>query len=529
VISQSVAAGNEVAPGSPVDLVISGGPALELVLAAELISSGQAVGFSVQAFDIDGSAAALPPDLSISVLPDADATGASPIVAGDQLQTSNDTRGLYRLQVESPSLGLSVEEEVLVNPAFADDALMAAYSEFSEQLSTAGVLLDALSEALRVNDAAAIASVGGELRALRDAVDLAELQLTPAMDLDDGFLPESLPGVPNSADEAFADHARLLLAAVRESAEFLALLDQAAGRNDDTRAAFLNDRLAANAALAVATDFSSRGLVAQASTLHQLFSVELPRLLVADLDVLIRELEDQGLLVDVSAPGAFYERITATGRSDDPGAFEAYPAFFSLAGVTTASGIRTKIIKDLYVKIVAKIAKNSQNLIAAGLVRQFSDAVTIPGVVTGASQSFHSFGLGHSIVEAFSDAEFPDGHVVQLVGPTLVADIASALNGVRGVSFKSRKAMKQSVKKVKSAAEGAVAALKAQFKQLTPDQLLPGCVFTTLPGCQQLGFGDGLPVVHTDGAFPAPVLILVHDVVGGNISVGSFLFFPNDN
>ena len=108
----------------------------------------------------------------------------------------------------------------------------------------------------------------------------------------------------------------------------------------------------------------------------------------------------------------------------------------------------------------------------------------------------------------------------------MIADLAEQINQVRGVRFNNMKQVKESIKTVKSAAEGAAATLRAQFKQVVPDETLLGCVFTSTPGCRQLGFGSGLPVVHASGSFPAPVLILVYDAISGQVSVGSFLFFP---
>lgn len=526
VVTQSAAAGFEVPPGTAVDLTVSGGPALQFRIGANLISGGDSAAVVLAAFDSTGAPALLPGDLSLSVIPDADATGTPPTFTATGLTTDAGTRGAYLLRAESSALGTAVEEELVVEPAFAASGLQAAYGILSAQLNEIDVAVLDLAEGLRLNDPGRIADAGARLRTLRDALDLEELRLTPAANPDDGFLPQSLPGSPNSADAGFARRMELAMAAVRESQEFLESLRPGAARDDDLRAVFINSRLDVAARTLVAQSATTRGLVAQAGPLYELLSVRLPGLVARDLDLIISQLEDAGLISMRLDPAEYFGNAQwASAGAEDW--LDAQPTFFSLAGIVSASGIRNKIIKDLYLGIVKKVVKLSQNLVAEGLVRRFTDSTSIPGIVTGASQSFHAFESGHSIIEAFSAADFPDGHVVQLIGPSLVSDIASAVSGVAGVRFNSRKAVKESVKRVRSAAEGATAAPRAQFKQTTPDQLLNGCVFSTVPGCQQLGFSQGLPVVHTDGGFPAPVLLIVHDVVGGNVSVGSFLFYPN--
>lgn len=527
VIGQSVPAASEVLPGTAVDFVVSGGPALDFQVSANLVPSGAGASFRIATFNPSGEPTALPGDLSIAVIPDAEASG-DPVAADETgLSTGASTRGLFTVRVESASLAALVEEDILVDPGFAVDALQGAYGTLSEQLADVGQTVAELAAALRENNLADIAAAGSRLSDLRDAIDLDELQLTPAVDPGDGFLPATVPGFPNSTDEAFNRQLKWMLASVRESAEFLDRLQPGAARDDDIRAAFLNSRLQARAASFNNQNFSTRGLVAEAGGLYELLSLRLPQLILGDLNVLVGELESSGLLVNQLGPEAFYDGIAPLPGMESELAWRESPAFFSLAGVVSASGIRNRIIKRLYLKIVFKVVKLSQNLVAEGLLREFTDAVAIPGIVTGASQSFHVFESGHSIVEAFSAADLPDGHVIQVIGPTLISELASAIAGVRGVRFDSRNAMKRSVKQVKTAAGNAQAVLRQQYQQLTPDQLIRGCVFSSAVGCQQLGITDGLPIVHRDGGFPAPVLLIVHDVVGGNVTVGSFFFYPN--
>jgi hypothetical protein len=113
-----------------------------------------------------------------------------------------------------------------------------------------------------------------------------------------------------------------------------------------------------------------------------------------------------------------------------------------------------------------------------------------------------------------------------MIGPTLVADLADSVSGLRDVQFDSMQAVKKSFEAVKTAAASAATTVQDGFAETAPDQLLRGCVFDTAGDCQQLGFGDGLPVVHKSGAFPGPVLFIVYDAASANVSIGNFLFVP---
>jgi hypothetical protein len=108
----------------------------------------------------------------------------------------------------------------------------------------------------------------------------------------------------------------------------------------------------------------------------------------------------------------------------------------------------------------------------------------------------------------------------------LRADLFDAVEGVRNVRFNNMKNAKKAFKTIKKASEDAAGVLRDGFKEVTPSQTLNGCVFDSASDCRQLGFTDGLPVVHNDGNFPGPVLFLVYDAVSGNVSIGNFLLFP---
>ncbi|HHH46871.1 MAG TPA: PASTA domain-containing protein, partial [Thiotrichales bacterium] len=523
VVSQSIGEGTDVLAGTSVDLVVSGGPALSLRLARSLLGNSESTDIDIQAFDVMGHPVALPGDLAINVVADGDASGTPPSVSGNQLLTSADTQGGYRLSVSSASLGLDVSEAFLVSSFFNNDELQSAYGIFSSQLQKANALVSGIVDALGSGDLPAVQALGVELRTLRQQLDLEALRMTPAVALESGFLPDTAPDMETASDTAFAATLPPVIAAVRDSRLFLEQLNAGAARNDDVRARFLNTRLEQAINLLDPDTLTRRGTVLHAARLHQLLSVEIPRLLAADLDRALSILVAEGLLTSVPEdPAAFYARQITPLHADLEA---AQPAFFTAIGMMSATSIRSTIIKIAYKPILQAILKNAQNLVINELVKALSDVRNIPGIVTGASQSFHIFEANHSIVEAYSYYGYPDGYVVQLVGPTLLSDLGSAVSSLAGVKFSSMKDTVKSLISIKNAAQ-ALQSVQDQFAEAQPVWVENGCVFDIEPECQQLSFVDGLPVVYKGSNFPAPVLIIVHDIVAGTVSMDNFLFFP---
>ncbi|MDX1653941.1 MAG: putative Ig domain-containing protein [Candidatus Competibacteraceae bacterium] len=526
VIAQSLAPQTQVVQGTPVDLTLSGGPPLTLSLERNLLGPEESIGFELAAFDATGAPQPLPGDLSLVIESDGDTAGPLPLIVNQRISAGADTRGDYRLRVQSPLLGVDVQAPFTVAKVLAGDGVQASYGAFSAQLNDLVDRYDTLSQAVQDGDLLKVRTIASQLQAIHDALDLDDLALTPATALSSGFLPDNPPDFPSSADSAFGNQLTLTVGALTSTRHFLERLDPKAGRNDDIRARVVNQALETQLERFDTTTLTRRGTVLFSGELHRLLSVEFPALVAADLDVLLMILADAGLLVETARPGAFYDGDRLARTEAQPTSLESRPAFFTLGGMASASTIRMKLVKKHYYPIVKQVLKNTQNLVAEGLIKTFFDPAAIPGIVTGASQSFHTFELGNSIIEAYTHAAHPSGNRVQMIGPTLVADLAAAVDGVRKVRFRTMKQAKAAIKTIKSAAQKTATTFKEGFKEFRPSATLNGCVFDTAPDCRQLGFSDGLPVVHKSGNFPGPVLILVYDGSSGNISIGNFLFFP---
>lgn len=510
VIAQDLSPGTSVDINTTVNVTVSGGPALRAQLSRSLLGPSEDLTFTLQWFDNTGLPVAAPGDLQLAVLADPGATGTPPAVNGNTVSTSLDTRGGYLLNISARSLGVALQEPFLVTAALAADGAQAAYADLSAQINRLTSLYADLNQAVIDVDLVALQNLGATLVAERNALDMDALRFTPSNVPETGFLPNGIVGPVSSGDAIFPVVLANMRAPLVETTTFLNNLNPAVARNDDVRNRFLNQRIASELALFDATGLTINASVVNADELHDLLSLVVPELLLADMNRTIATLTAQGLIASTDT-----QAVSMTTQ----------PAFFTLGGTMSATAFRSKLIKDLYVPIVKKIAFRMQNLVLADLLEDNFAVDNLPGIVTGASLSFNSFSLGHAVVESENAADTADGNIVLMIGPTLLADLAAALNNL-SVSFSSVRAAKESFDNIRETADMAQDAVNRNFRQLTPDETANGCVFSVVPGCRQMGFSQGLPTVYTEGSFPAPVLLLHYNAATAKVSIGNFLFFP---
>ena len=520
VLTQSVAINTEVSVNSTIDVVVSGGPVLSLSIEQNFLGPDQSVNFNLAFFDNAGNPITEPADLNLSMVADADATGALPSLDANSITAGADSRGAFDLRVQSSSLGVDLIEGILVFPTFADVGVQAPYVELSGQINRLIGIYDALSAAIADNDLPAIQILGANLANERATLDLQALRTTPATAPENGFLPLTPPGAPSSNDAAFPQIIGGLISQVDETGAFLQTLNPGIPRDDDLRNRFLSNALQDSATAFDPDILTQLGSVAFSPALHQLLSVSTPELVLAEIDAALTALGDAGLLANNQTSSEFYQQLAHV-----PGELDRVrPTFFTLGGLTSGSSIRMRIIKNYYFPIVKKVVFHMQNLALEGLLRQLLTVESIPGVVTGASLSFHSFSFGNSIIESNTAAEFTDGNIVLLIGPTLLTSVQSAISGLN-VSFGSLRELREAYENVRDTAQAAQNEVMQNFAQLTPDQSVNGCVFSNVSGCRQLGFSNGMPTVYVEGTFPAPVLVLVYNAVTGELSIDNYLFF----
>lgn len=528
VIRQSVAAVTEVAPGTAVDLVISGGPALAFSLSKNLLGPGDSSVYSAQAFSPEGEPMALPGDIRVSLVPSAGNTGTEPRLSGDTITTGVDTRGGWDVRIDSASLGVTLTEDLVVAVNFAPGNAQASYQTFLTQLSEIQTQLSAISDGLASGDTAAVRAAAAQLVVLRDAIDTDDLLLTPAVAAEEDFLFRDFAGIPSSGERDYSRRLETLRNAVRESTAYMALLRQGRARDDNIRMGVVAEKLDRAGQAFAALDGNVNTLQISKGTLHALLSVEFPALVVQLLDTSIEALQNEGLL---AAAGPLRDDYRLVSLVNEPLSAEREPVFFSLPSLMGATNAHMTIVKYYYKPILKKVMANTRNLQVANLLSKHLSPSPIYGVGTGASQSFHIFEAGYSFLEAQTYGADPRSNFVMMIGPEFLADLANGISavggGMRGVSAaKSRIQSLKAAGKAVAGFGGLIKALSGGVASGLPDQTLSDCVFDNHPACQQLVFSNGFPSVHQKFPFPGPVLFVIYDATTGKISVGNFLFMP---
>ncbi len=522
-ISQSVAPNSQVAFESNVDITVSSGPALVVALASPIMQSGTSQPVSITVFDNNGIPLAPQPNVAVTLdFEPAEVLGATPSVNATQIDTSADTRGGFSLQVDAGAFG-NKSLDFIVRLGLSTDAHFGPIADFANTIEDAGGVYSGLIAALQANDLVAIQALGEQLVSLRASIDLDELARRNPFALEEGFLPDHSTLVNLGFGASFGEFNLVpfqlasLEQAIAESDSFLENLTPFVGRDDDVRARALNDALQSQ----LDSFFSSKRNVGAYVFFNgeyaSIFAQKLPKLLATDLDASIRLLTDAGLLAAVNAENG--EQIAQLS----PGEFYANtrPAFFSLIGVMSASSIRTTLITKLYVPHI-------KNLVAAGLLVATADAIVgnpqainLTGIITGASLSFHKFLAGNTIVEAEFLSDKPTSYEVGVVGPNSYLDAINDLLAVANASNAGE--FLGNLANLKATADAA----ESSFELARVAQVVRGCILDQNPNCKEILLRDGFKVVHSNGPFPAPVLVIITDLDNYKTYSGVFPFFPN--
>lgn len=528
VINQSISAGTEVTGNTAVDLLISGGPALRFNLSKNLLGPSDSSQYNAIAFDEQGNSINLPSDFTISIQAGSASSGDTPIISGTTISTASNTRGDWDLHVQSATLGVSFTDTLVVQENFAAGQAQAGYQQLISQLDGLQNTTTAIVDALKNGDIATAAAEAQRLQNQRNDIDTDDLLLTPAVAPDSGFVFANYNGVPNFGDSNYSNRLRDLKNEVRQTLAFIQQLKQSRTRNDDIRMAAVTASLQRVAQRFANTEPGSNSLLISKNELHSLLSIELPELTLALLDTSITALRDDGL---IAANGSINNSFAPAPLLEATQDHQTRPVFFTVSSLMSTTTIHINIIKKLYVPIIRKVVANMQNLALAGAIKAVAEPDAIPGIVSGASLSFHGFHLGHSIIEAQTYASDPRSNYVIMLGPTVLVDMATALTKISKAS-NSLSASKARIKnlmaagKVVTSSHGLLTGLKDGVASGLPDDMLKGCVFDNSLLCQQMGFSAGFPSVHQNGAFPGPVLFLVYDASSGKTSIANFLFMP---
>ncbi len=522
VISQSVASGTQLELGESVDVVLSSGPALRVTLQEFFIASGAATNLAIQAFDQNGLEIALPPT-AVNVEANADATGAMPQATTTEITTGADTAGTYRVDVDVPGYG-TAQLSLIVRPGFDANDYLTPVATLASTIATLPELYTNLAEALTANDLPAVQSLAQDLVVLRNSIDLDVLARRNPMAPQTGFLPSvteaQTAGFPAGVSElnaAVPAHVNLRNAFASVDS-FIAQLSPLRARNDDIRAIAINNDLALTANTLSNLTLSVGAQVQLVPQNYLLLAQVIPERVAGDIDFVLSVLSDAGLL-------AFEMEPTLTGTLVAGAPREAFSqtreAFFSAAGMVIATSIRSAIIENFYMPQVTRLLSSAGVLVTADAIRAQMSPIELSAIITGASQSFHTFELDGSIVEGIELTNAPQALQVTAIGPDLFQNVLDFV-GENDPPTDVRGALDYADGLREAVSDG----LGAGVRDAETSAVLRGCFFDQNPDCGQIVLTDGFPSVHSNGQFPAPVLILVQDNATGQLYMGVYAFFP---
>jgi hypothetical protein len=160
---------------------------------------------------------------------------------------------------------------------------------------------------------------------------------------------------------------------------------------------------------------------------------------------------------------------------------------------------------------------------------------SLPGVVAGASLSFHVFKSPFSFIEGELDMDEPANNVVMTVGPDVLNAVIEAA-GTKDALGKAKKAdeLFDALKELYNKLSDLSTSAKDAFQ---PDAVgYRGCIFSSAPACGQLFYDDGLNSVYTYtppgggglSGLPVPILFVVYNKAGGVVYVDTPVFLPLD-
>lgn len=511
VLVQDPAPRTSRAPGSPIDLVVSGGPRAIIDVVPNIIPAGQAAEVSVTVRDTDGTPLDPQPPVTLSLQFDAgDVIGTAPTLTGTTVATSPDSQGSFRVQADfSVRGGETITTAAAITQAISDGDGADVFSEFVEQLSAFEELVADLIAAVDTGDGPAILAIDDQLGDLLDAIDLARLNGLSPIAPEGGVPPDAAfaaqNGFPPAGDDAAYRDAALDLFATLEQAEDVI----AEGIAPDRVIHALNQELGDVASVTTGLEPGVYGVLDTSEVLVALLGTRAPRMLVADIRAVRQALRDAGI---VTGSGQ-----VSTGR-------------FTLPGIMTATQIRTKIIKDIYVPYLGDVARAMGTIIGADLLQPYANGGAIAGVITGSSLAIQVFEIPNSVIEGFGfDTLLPEGNSVTIVGPELIDAVVAIVTQdlPQADDLKDLNSIRDAIQNQIDLANNVVDAF--DNANSIPGAVLRGCLLDSSPACRQLVYPDGFTSVYkANGALslPAPVAVIVHNLAGGGFALFVANFVP---
>jgi hypothetical protein len=527
VIAQTPPAGDFVVPANA-SVTVSSGTGLELRLSAGAVVAGGAIGYTVLAYNADGSSAT-PPSVTMSVQVLGSALGSTPTVGSAQVLTTSNTLGGFELVATEIGGGGRVARArfaVLLAPT-GSTSPQKPIADLLHVIAQLDLQRQVLDTARLANDDVAMRATLTAMIAMWKGWEHKTIAQTPLL-----ITPTRLPmlpaqieaaGFPPTADDTLQrQHLEALTEAMREVA---AIYDTSAPVSINAVRGALLAASEATKPLALTTP-SVYGAMNNLSYTTHLATRALPQ----SLSLLMREIER----TLPSLP-------RAVGTTGEQKVFSG-----SLAELSAATSIHMDLIKDYYGPMMWKVVSSGAALAAQGLLRDLgvTGDTALSGLVTGASQSFHIFEAPGTFIEQVGASDLPEETQVWILGPSAISGAIEQIRGlIKGFSaFKDLSSLNsrlaasnaseaqnllfenftkitggfkdmidQTYAATNIVAEWPGVAAKGQGFFLAGNQVERGCIFDNNPFCKQIYFGSGFPAAENcdPRSFCIPLALLV--------------------
>ncbi len=515
VITQSPAPGRDAAPGSNVDLTVSGGPRIDIAIDSPVLIGGQSSALAITVFSNDGMPLDPQPAANISIVEAVPGTtsGPLPTAGAGSVMTSATTQGEFLLQVDLPATMESFATELVVMEAIADAPEGDIFAELGAQLESADRLFAELEAAVLINDVPAIQAIDAQLQTLRESLSVDRIRGLTPLAPDGGVPPDRDTAISMGQSPAVDDSAYLAgSAALGQSLAQMAAL-VANPLTPDIEVFNLNQRLLAQAAGIDGLEPSVPGVLGALGPSVELLNHRIPQMLASDIDAVHQALSDAGLL-GPQAPLQMAKSVR-----------------FTLAGVLSATRIRGNIIKKVYKPLIGDLIRAAVVLIGENLLLDYANAGNLSGIVTAASLSIHVAKIPNSVAEGVGFESYAQANSTIMIGPDAIAQAQSILSSALSTA-QNLKDINKLLANLKAAADignNTVGLVKGAIS--SPGDVRNGCLLDATPGCRQLIFPDGFDSAYVnDGplALPAPVLIVTFGLASGNVGVFVGIFLPTE-
>jgi len=543
VISQSPLAGTSVAAGSAVNLVISSGSgvaapsSINLTPSQFVIGAGSSITIAAEVLDSGGNAIVPTPIVDYQILPNpATAQGTAPTVNGNQINTSLDTRGSFTIEgvVASTNVTKQFVLNVIQNGTQSKNSgnlvtLAAAQTSVVRNIA-------AISAAMQGGNLGNIPAATAALTAAANSLNVNGLGLGTVYEPDTGFVPSAAQlaaRYPATAgDNNFGSITTQLRTKLQQIKQ---LLTQPSG-NDANDTTLLSQYATELQALWDQSQLSQNrptvnGLVKNDAATNNLLVQDIPAVLLAVINRVNTQVQSSGAVVLQGNPLDMYA-LTSQGTPLPTAMYTTTRPVFLLTGLLGYAGNIGGLITRIYGDYLDQVQKMYILLAAQGLLNQFLDQfVTVGGLITGGSQSFHAYHMPSSVIYvgglSAADALNSD---VYLIGGAAINRVSGLINTLRSAGGI------RTIRQLYDFYNSMLSELQGAGEDYDTAHQLPnsaeassfdngGCLLSSVDPCVELYYDSGFNYVGSGGPIKLePVIILVKTKNPRGSEFGSAIF-----